>query len=564
MRGESVDGGDVSKLQLLLQRELAHNDDVDLDPRTLRYALYARKSTESTERQARSIPDQIEDCYEHVVNLLKISIRQRDIFTEQRSAKEAGTRPVFRKLIDAIENGQYDGIIAWHPDRLARNMKDAGEIIDLIDRNVIKDLRFARAHFENTPSGKMTLGISFVLSKHYSEHLSESVNRGNKRITESGGVLYKHKHGYRITDDHKLIADDDNYIIIQRAFEMRQKGETQQDIVEFLNNSSYQVYKRSQGHQVYTFDRDAVSKMLKDPAYAGIVRYGTRIGRISDYDPAFTPMLSEEEFLELHGEENFLSRSFRGAPKRSTMDLSNFLRRMVKCGHCGRYMGTSAVAKKLKSGKTYYFYFRCDNKGVCPAYGKNVRGNIIIDYVLKFLANHSFTTETNYQRYRSDVEKELRFDTEETERRVHQGTQLLANKKREFENAKRAAADPKNAAHGFYTAQELKKLEAELQDISKALAREKQKKSTQSDALLTYDEFLELFGNTVELLRSTKSMTTADEVIRTFFLNFTVKTLPADKKSKQKQWSVIDHCLQKTYDEFVKNGDFLDGGDERT
>ena len=38
-------------------------------------------------------------------------------------------------MLDFIEAGGADGIIAWHPDRLARNAFDGGRIIDLIDQN---------------------------------------------------------------------------------------------------------------------------------------------------------------------------------------------------------------------------------------------------------------------------------------------------------------------------------------------------------------------------------------------------------------------------------------------
>lgn len=548
-------------LKSLVESQLAVEKDEEIDPKNLRYALYARKSTESAERQARSIPDQIDDCYESFITPQEIMLRQSDIFKEERSAKEAGTRPEFKRLLDAIEAGKYDGIIAWHPDRLARNMKEAGEIIDLIDRNIIKDLRFARAHFENTPSGKMTLGISFVLSKHYSEHLSESVNRGNKRITEKGGVLFKQKHGYRIMEDHKLVADGDNYLLIQQAFEMRKKGKLQKEIAEFLNNSSYQVWRRGKGHRDYTFDEDAVSKLLKDPTYAGVIRYGLRVGKISDYDPTFTPMLTEQEFLALHGEKNFLSKSFRATAKGTNSDDSDFLRRCVICDDCKRYMTTTVIKNHLKRN---YFYFRCETKGGCKMAGSGPRGSVILDYVVAFLNAHHFTTKSNYEKYRADVEEKLRFDTQENDRLIGQGTVLLGKKKKEYENAKRAAADKTNPLSKHYTAHELDKLKAEVNQIAKELKKVRAKKGRQDEALMSYEDFLELFGNTVELLRSTEHMTQADEIVRIFFLNFTVKGELKPPNYKIKQWSVIGHRLQKPYDDFDKNNDFLVGRGERT
>jgi len=556
MEANPINNIEGSQLKQLLE---SYHDSGDFDeviPSELRYAVYVRKSTEGAERQARSIPDQIEDCFESVIKPLGITIQRHDIFKEEKSAKEAGTRPVFRNLINAIESGRYDGVISWHPDRLSRNMKDAGEIIDLIDRNVIKDVKFARANFENSPSGKMMLGISFVLSKHYSEHLSESVNRGNRRITEQGGVLSKFKHGYRVMPGNLLIADGDNYLLIQQAFEMRKNNSTLDEIATFLNNSSYQNYHRTKGHRNYKFDKDAISKMLKDPIYAGVNVYGHKVGLVSDHDPSFTPMLTEAEFLDLHGEKDFMSKLFRAARVDVKTDNSNFLRRCVKCGQCGRYMTTS-TATSGSAKKTTYFYYRCENKSGCALAGAGLRGSIVIDYVLKFLEEYRFTTKSNYEHYKNDVEEKIRFETEDNDRVIKSATNLLDRKKREFGNMKSMAADKENPMHIYYGVGELKKLDQEIKEISKELRQAKERKAAQNGSILNYEDFLKLFDNSVELLRSTTHMSTADEIVRIFFSNFTAKAELKGKNGKQKQWSITNHCLNKPYDEFVKNGNYL-------
>ncbi len=47
-------------------------------------------------------------------------------------------------------------------------MLEGGEIIDLIDQGIIKDLKFKTHFFTKDANGKMLLGMTFVLSKQYS------------------------------------------------------------------------------------------------------------------------------------------------------------------------------------------------------------------------------------------------------------------------------------------------------------------------------------------------------------------------------------------------------------
>lgn len=102
----------------------------------------------------------------------------------------------FKDLLNDLQAGKVDGIIAWHPDRLARNMQDGGKIFGLIDDKHIKDLKFCTHYFTNDASGKMLLGISFTLSTYYSANLSQNVKRGHKRAFKEGKSSGTPKHGY--------------------------------------------------------------------------------------------------------------------------------------------------------------------------------------------------------------------------------------------------------------------------------------------------------------------------------------------------------------------------------
>src|ERR1700685_587066 len=150
--------GMTTKKELVaaLQRLYGPPEEGTLKP--LKYLIYARKSTDDSDKQTRSLSDQISECMEFVEKN-NLFLGRPKVVQEAISAKTSDKRPGFRNMLEAIRKGQYDGVIAWHPDRLARNMKDAGEIIDLLDKGIIKNLKFVSFNFDNTPSGKMHLGI---------------------------------------------------------------------------------------------------------------------------------------------------------------------------------------------------------------------------------------------------------------------------------------------------------------------------------------------------------------------------------------------------------------------
>jgi len=102
--------------------------------KTTRYILYARKSTEAEERQAMSIEAQL---VELDLYAKREGIIITDKFIESKSAKSPG-RTEFNKMLEKIYASKEPiGIIAWHPDRLARNSVDGGQIIYLIDKQKI-------------------------------------------------------------------------------------------------------------------------------------------------------------------------------------------------------------------------------------------------------------------------------------------------------------------------------------------------------------------------------------------------------------------------------------------
>ena len=113
------------------------NNNVPLVQVPVKYCLYARKSTESEERQILSIDSQVKEMLQLAEreNLNVVEIRQ-----ESHSAKTTGERPVFNQIINDIRMGRFNGILTWAPDRISRNAGDLGRIVDLMDQKLLIEI----------------------------------------------------------------------------------------------------------------------------------------------------------------------------------------------------------------------------------------------------------------------------------------------------------------------------------------------------------------------------------------------------------------------------------------
>ena len=158
----------------------------------MNFFLYAHKSTDDEERQILSIEAQLAELREFA---RKESLAIVDEFIESKTAKVPG-RVVFNEMMARIERGEAAGMLAWHPDRLARNSVDGGRIIYLLDTGKLAALKFPTFWFESTPQGKFMLNIAFGQSKYYVDNLSENVRRGIRQKLRRGEFPGKPPIGY--------------------------------------------------------------------------------------------------------------------------------------------------------------------------------------------------------------------------------------------------------------------------------------------------------------------------------------------------------------------------------
>src|SRR3990167_2715866 len=309
------------------------------------FFLYARKSTDVEDKQVLSIEAQITElrAFAKQNNLFII-----ETFIEKQSAKIPG-RPIFGEMLKRIEHGEADGILAWHPDRLARNSVDGGQIIYLIDCGRITALKFPQFWFEPTPQGKFMLNIAFGQSKYYVDSLSENTKRGLRQKVRRGEYPSVAPIGY-INDvrNKSIVVDRKKAKVIKAVFEYYATGNARlEDVSDFLAQRG--ILSRG-GKRIH---KTRATFILSNPFYTGLFRYSKEL-----HEGKHEPIIAKKIFDKV---QEVLKQ--RGRPHHKTKYEPQDFCGLMKCGSCGMSITGEYRVKKQKNGNVHdYIYYHCTNK----------------------------------------------------------------------------------------------------------------------------------------------------------------------------------------------------------
>ncbi len=352
------------------------------------YDIYCRKSQEEEDRQVLSLEAQEKECREYAK---KNGIKIRKLWIESYSAKAPG-REFFNQMMQELSDGEIQGILAWHPDRLSRNSVDGGLIIYYLDRGILKDMQFPTYHFENNPQGKWMLNIQFGQSKYYVDQLSVNVKRGNKTKREHGWRPSMAPAGY-INDkvEKTIFADPDRFPILQRGFkDIIYDRLTVLEALDKINNEWGYKSLKFKKRGGLPLSRSSIYHLLTNPFYCGIIVY-KKGDEYKEYPGKHPKMIEEEEFDKL---QVILGRKGKPRPQKHSFPLTG----AIRCGECGSMITAETKTKHYPgtNNTVIYTYYRCTkkNKNVkCKqAY---VRDDIIEGQINEYLEN--ITVEENFK-----------------------------------------------------------------------------------------------------------------------------------------------------------------------
>ncbi len=504
-----------------------YDEENQVDIKSLRYVLYARKSTDDPQRQLRSIPDQIDEC-KKLAERLELNVVE--VLEEKKSAKIPRRRPVFDMMMEAIGKGQYDAILAWHPDRLARNALEAGVLIEMVDEGIIQDLKFVTHHFSPDANGKMLLGMAFVLSKQYSDKLSQDVTRGVRRRHKEG-ITPAFKHGYLRDENGIYRPDGEKFDLIKQGWIMRGDGESLEDIAKYLNDNNYfrliigEKSKNYLGKQYMTTQK--LSNIFKDPFYFGLLVQAKQEVNLCEMHEDFVAMVSRD----LYDKVQALTLN-RPNPYKTKHPNFYPLKQMIDCAYCGGNM----VVGPSSGRKENYLYYRCDtascvrntleNKSKRPSdptkIKVSIRAKIIFDFIYDFLKGGLGLTEKEYKEYYQGLKTLGDNEIQKIRAQIasYQGQRRhLQSEVRRIALSLPRIRDDETVYQ--INKEELEKDKRDLSQVEANIEKLKAKLVDKDDDELSLEEFLNISKNAGKKVKAGDAIV-KDTICRIIFLNIAV------------------------------------------
>ena len=343
----------------------------------MRYILYARKSSESEDRQVQSIEDQR--------RILRAFAQERAFeitqeIEESHSAKDPGDRPGFDQMLKHIEQGRAEGILCWNVNRLSRNPIDSGRLSWLLQQGILQVIQTPEKPY--LPSDNVLIfSVETGMANQYILDLKKAVRRGTESKLAKGWFPHRAPEGYiNNLRDHTIESDPERFALLQRAWRLLLNGtHTPSRVITVLNEEwGYRTRETARGGGK-KLSRSAGYRLFSSRFYAGYFEHGAQV-----YKGSHPPMLTLTEFEEVQ-------QQIRGQIGRPHYQKREFAYTgLIHCGRCGR--SVTAEMQPGRHGRGQWIYYHCNNvSGVCSK--RCIREDVLEEKINRCLDQVTITPE---------------------------------------------------------------------------------------------------------------------------------------------------------------------------
>ncbi len=317
------------------------------------YVVYCRKSSESDDRQAASINEQLSILKQLTANSGLTVVKR---FTESKSAKAPRVRKEFEKMIEFIATRKdIKGIITWKLNRLSRNPVDTGTLQWLLQSRVIEEIVTPSKTYTEADSD-FIMAVEGAQANRFIRDLREDTLRGIQAKIEQGIAPVLAPLGYKNNtakpQGKRDIEPSDTWPLVRKLFDLALTG--QYSVMDLVGKAHELGLRNSRGNNI---SKTAMYETVKNPFYTGKFLYKGNL-----YKGVHKPMLSQAEHDLIQEIYGFASRA---RPVTHEFAFNN----LIRCA-CGGWYCAEQHIKHYKNGTDQGFvYYRCSRrKDGCPRF----------------------------------------------------------------------------------------------------------------------------------------------------------------------------------------------------
>ena len=329
-----------------------------MSTRSIKYIAYCRKSSESEDKQVASIEDQKRELLAYAE---REGLSITGFYEESQSAHTKG-RPVFANVMNKLENGEAQGLLVWHLNRLARNPRDCGWVIGAMDDGDLVEIRTPSRSYLNRSDDKFMIQLELGMAKKDSDDKGVAVKRAYKGKLEKGWRPGCAPVGYRNIGDvgnKTIIIDEERFNHVRKMWDLFLTGTYAVSKIRDIATDEWglrtRVTKRQGGKPL---SMSQLYYMFNEPFYYGYFEWkNPETGKVELYKGSHQPMITEQEFSRA---QVLLGK--KGKPQPKTKEF--YGTGLMRCGECDS--AVTAEEKQQVICSECKYKFSSVTKKFCP------------------------------------------------------------------------------------------------------------------------------------------------------------------------------------------------------
>jgi len=242
----------------------------------MKSVLYIRVSSKEQEESGYSLPAQKKLLKDYA---LKHNLAIVKTFSISESASGCKQRTIFKEMINHVSDKKINVIICEKADRLTRNLKDAVEIDEWLERNDDRQIHLVKdnivLHRNSRSQEKLNWGIRVILAKNYTDNLSEEVKKGQIEKLNQGWLPQRPPLGYKTVGDQgrKIhVIDKEISPHIKKLYELYATGGySLKKLVDVMYKEGFRSQKGKK------LGKSRLAEALSNPFYCGHNRWHGKV-----------------------------------------------------------------------------------------------------------------------------------------------------------------------------------------------------------------------------------------------------------------------------------------------